>query len=153
MSALELKVPPVLVTFLFAAAMWLVSRLTPDIAVSTEFRMAGLLLLMACGAFVGLAGVLSFRKANTSVNPLNPEACSTLVDTGIYRYSRNPMYLALLLALTAWGLFLENFYAMALTPAFVLYMNRFQIQPEEKALEAVFGTAFLDYRSRVRRWL
>ena len=95
----------------------------------------------------------SFKKAHTTVNPLNPEACSTLVDTGIYRYSRNPMYLALLLALAGWGIFLGNFYALVLTIAFVLYMNRFQIRPEEKALEALFGTGFLEYRRSVRRWL
>ena len=131
MSALELKIPPVLVTAIFAGVMWLVSQLAPGIFISTELRIAALVIFMAAGTFIGLAGVSSFKKAHTTVNPLNPEACSTLVDTGIYRYSRNPMYLALLLALAGWGIFLGNIYALVLTVVFVLYMNRFQIRPEE----------------------
>lgn len=76
-----------------------------------------------------------------------------MVDTGIFKFSRNPMYLALFLGLMGWGLFLHNFYSLALTVVFVVYMNRFQIQPEERALEKAFGSVFLEYRQQVRRWI
>ena len=73
-----------------------------------------------------------------------------LVDSGVYRFTRNPMYLALLFGLAGWALFLGNVYSLTLNVVFVAYMNRFQIRPEEQALESVFGEAFIDYRSRVR---
>jgi protein-S-isoprenylcysteine O-methyltransferase Ste14 len=152
-SGLELKVPPVLVTVIFAALMWLISRLAPGITLSATLRVACLLLFAAAGAFIGMSAVTSFRKAQTTVNPLTPEACSSLVDSGVFRFSRNPMYLALLLSLAGWAWFLGNLYSLALTALFVAYMNRFQIQPEERALEAVFGETFIEYRRRVRRWL
>jgi len=153
MSVLELKIPPVLVTLLFAGLMWLVSRLTPAFPLEMELRITAFLIFAAAGTAVGLAGVTSFRKANTTVNPMAPETCSSMVDSGIFSYSRNPMYLALLLALLGWGVFLHNFYSLALTVVFVVYMNRFQIRPEERALEKMFGPAFLEYRLKVRRWI
>ena len=153
MSVLELKIPPVLVTILFAGLMWLVSRMAPSFPLAMEFRIAAFLIFVIAGTAIGLAGVASFRKANTTVNPLTPDACSSMVRSGIYRFSRNPMYLALLLALLAWGIFLHNFYSLALTVVYVVYLNRFQIQPEERALEKVFGVEFQEYRQQVRRWL
>jgi protein-S-isoprenylcysteine O-methyltransferase Ste14 len=153
MSVLELKIPPVLVTILFAGLMWLVSRLAPSFPLGMEYRITALLLFVLVGTAVGLAGVASFRKANTTVNPLTPDACSSMVTSGIYQFSRNPMYLALLLALLGWGFFLHNFYSLALTVVFVVYLNRFQIQPEERALEQVFGKEFSEYRQRVRPWI
>ncbi len=153
MSALELKIPPVLITSLFALLMWLVSRLTPAIPISPELKITFLLLFTGLGAYVGLAAVASFRKANTTVNPLTPESISSLVVSGIFRRTRNPMYLALLLALTGWGLYLANIFSLLVTVGFILYMNRFQIQPEERALEEIFGSEFNAYKKQVRRWI
>jgi protein-S-isoprenylcysteine O-methyltransferase Ste14 len=153
MSALELKLPPVLVTVIFALLMWLVALLTPKIPLSIELRLAALLVMIVAGAFVGLAGVVSFRKAGTSVNPLSPHTCSSLVISGVFSVSRNPMYLALFLVLLGWSLFLANLYSPVVAIGFVAYMNRFQIRPEERALEAAFGQEFLDYRREVRKWL
>ena len=153
MSALELKIPPVLITSLFALLMWLVSRLTPAIPISPALKIIFLLIFAGLGAYVGLAAVASFGKANTTVNPLTPESISSLVVSGIFNRSRNPMYLALLLALTGWGLYLANIFSLLMAVGFVLYMNRFQIQPEECALEEIFGSEFNDYKKRVRRWI
>ena len=153
MSVLELKLPPVLITVIFAFLMWLISLLTTEIPMATELRVTALLVMAAAGAFVGLAGVVSFRKARTTVNPLSPHACSSLVISGVFSISRNPMYLALFLVLLGWGLCLANLYSLILATGFVAYMNRFQIRPEESALEAAFCQAFLDYRRQVRRWL
>ncbi|MDR9437787.1 MAG: isoprenylcysteine carboxylmethyltransferase family protein, partial [Thiohalophilus sp.] len=70
-----------------------------------------------------------------------------------YRYTRNPMYLGFLLMLVAWGLFLGSVFAALLLPLFIIYMNRFQILPEERHMRALFGEAYLHYMSQVRRWL
>ena len=153
MTVFELKLPPVVITVVFALLMWLVSRLTTDIPMSTGLRVTALLVMTAAGAFVGLAGVVSFRKARTSVNPLSPHTCSSLVVSGVFRISRNPMYLALFLVLLGWGLFLANLFSLVVAIGFIAYMNRFQIRPEERALEAAFGQEFLDYRRQVRKWL
>jgi protein-S-isoprenylcysteine O-methyltransferase Ste14 len=153
MSALELKIPPVLVTALLALLMWLLSHLTPGIPIYTELRVTFLLFFTGLGAYLGLAAVASFRKANTTVNPLTPEAISSLVVSGIFKRTRNPMYLALLLALTGWGLYLANIFSLLVTVGFVLYMNHFQIQPEERHLEEIFGIEFNDYKKQVRKWI
>ena len=100
-----------------------------------------------------LAGVVAFRANKTTVNPLDPGAASTVVSNGIYRYSRNPMYLGFLLALAAWAVYLSSVVAALFLPAFVAYMNRFQIQPEERMLLAKFGPAFSQYMQAVRRWV
>jgi len=153
MSALELKIPPVLLTVLFALLMWLISRLTPPIPIFPELKILFLLFFFGMGAYVGLAGVALFKRTNTTVNPLTPGASSSLVVSGIFRRTRNPMYLALFLALIAWGLLLANLFSIILAAGFVLYMNRFQIQPEERALEDIFGAEFIDYKKQVRRWI
>jgi protein-S-isoprenylcysteine O-methyltransferase Ste14 len=153
MTALELKIPPVLVAVITAALMWITSVLTAELSITTAIGKTAALLLLAMGTGIGLAGVVSFKKARTTVNPLKPETSSVLVDSGVFRFTRNPMYLALLLALLAWGLMLNHLWPLVWAPVFVCYMNRFQIQPEERALEKQFGKAFLDYKNQVRRWL
>lgn len=109
--------------------------------------------LVGAGMVVALLGVFSFRQARTTVNPLQPAAASHLVTSGIYRRTRNPMYLGMLLVLLGWALFLTNFLSAILAAMFVPLMNRLQILPEERALTALFGSAFADYKSKVRRWL
>jgi protein-S-isoprenylcysteine O-methyltransferase Ste14 len=153
MRALELRVPPVGQFLLAAVLMWLLAALVPAAGfVFIGQLLAASMVLLAAG-LVGLAGVRAFTGAETTVNPLHPEGASRLVAHGIYRRSRNPMYLALLLALAAWGLLLGNAVALLVLPVFVLAMNRLQILPEERALEALFGADFVAYRQKVPRWL
>ena len=87
------------------------------------------------------------------MNPLQPTRATTLVVSGIYRISRNPMYLGFLVCLPGWAILLSNPAALLPIPLFVLGMNRWQIVPEEKALTQRFGTAFVAYMARTRRWL
>jgi protein-S-isoprenylcysteine O-methyltransferase Ste14 len=87
------------------------------------------------------------------VNPMTPEASSALVVAGIFRWTRNPMYLGMLVVLIAWALWLSNALAFIVLPLFVAYLNRFQILPEERALQARFGAEFERYCRSVRRWL
>jgi protein-S-isoprenylcysteine O-methyltransferase Ste14 len=153
LSVLELKMSPVMTAALLAVLMGLLARHTPGFALISELRMAALIVFIGTGAAIGFAGVWSFRRARTTVNPWRPHASSALVVSGVYRRTRNPMYLGLLLALLGWGLYLANAYALLLAGTFVPYMNRFQIRPEERALEQAFGQDFPDYCRRVRRWL
>ena len=153
MSALELKVPPVAVVLTFAGFMWLVARAFPALAFAFAGRVVLSAILAGVGVAVALVGVVAFRRASTTVNPTRPETASALVTSGIYRLSRNPMYLGLLLVLTGWAVALAHPVALLFLPAFMAYMNRFQIGPEERALQAEFGPAFDAYARSVRRWL
>lgn len=153
MSKLELKIPPVALVLLFVAAMYLLSGATGGAWIAgAGLRFIAVALALG-GAIIAATGVAQFRKAHTTVNPVSPSSSSSLVTGGIYRFSRNPMYLGFLLALAGWAVFLGNPFAAALVPLFVAYMNRFQIVPEERALAGIFGSEFTTYMSRVRRWL
>lgn len=153
MTALELKVPPVVLVVIVAAGMWALSRILPDASIAIPA--AGWLASVAALAGVAIAalGVLAFRTAGTTVDPRVPEQSESLVVSGVYRYSRNPMYVGFLLVLCAWGLWLGNLPALLFLPAFVLYMNRFQIVPEERFMADKFGEDYTSYCAKVRRWV
>lgn len=152
-SALELKVPPPAVAALCALAMWGIDRLWPQAHVTTPYAGIVASIVALAGGAIALLGVAAFRQARTTISPVAPGDASTLVTGGIYGVTRNPMYLGTLLLLTGWALYLGNFAAWAMPVAFVLYMNRCQIAPEERALAQLFGMPFENYRARVRRWL
>jgi protein-S-isoprenylcysteine O-methyltransferase Ste14 len=152
-QALELKIPPPAVAVLIAGAMWGISLVAPLLEVSAFTRIAAAVTIALPGGGFTLAGVISFRRARTTVNPMKPETTSSLVFSGIYRVTRNPMYVGLLFVLVAWAVFLSSAWALLGPLAFVLYINRFQIAPEERVLSAMFGTGYSAYKSRVRRWL
>jgi protein-S-isoprenylcysteine O-methyltransferase Ste14 len=116
-------------------------------------RLVVALVLVLMGAAVSLAGVVSFRRARTTVNPLKPEKTSSLVCSGIYRVTRNPMYLGFLLVLIGWAVMLGSAFAVFGPVLFVVYISLFQILPEERVLQNLFGDEFTAYRARVRRWL
>jgi protein-S-isoprenylcysteine O-methyltransferase Ste14 len=134
MSSLELKIPPPLVALFFALCMWLASSLVAPLELPFVLRVGAALMLAAVGVVVSTSGVVAFRRARTTIDPTNPMATSALVIGGIYRITRNPMYLGLLMGLLGWAAFLANPLALLLVPAFVLYINRFQIEPEERTL-------------------
>ncbi|KPA98057.1 methyltransferase family protein [Pseudomonas asplenii] len=148
------RIPPPLVATLFGLLAWLAARHLPGtLALAIEWRVGLALVVLLAGVATCLAGVFSFRRARTTVNPLRPETASALVRSGIYRYTRNPMYLGFATVLVAWCIFLAWPPALLGVLGFVLYMNRFQIGPEERALAGLFGRDFTQYCSEVRRWL
>jgi len=153
MNALELRIPPLLLVLIMGVLMWLAAMLLPVFAMSIPWRMAIAVALAAAGGSIAVAGVLAFRRAHTTVNPTTPNASSTVVASGIYRRTRNPMYLGFFCVLAGWSVYLSSVAAMLFLPLFVLYMNRFQIAPEERALAAKFGTQYGAYLQEVRRWL
>ncbi len=117
------------------------------------FRKILVIVLFFAGLLVGMLDVNEFRKSNTTVDPRLPGKTRTLVTAGIYRITRNPIYLGLLLILLAWACYLDNILPFLLLPVFVLYMNRFQIAPKERIMHEKFADGFTDYRRQVRRWI
>jgi protein-S-isoprenylcysteine O-methyltransferase Ste14 len=133
--------------------MWGISRATPSWEVPALARIGVALAIAAIGVAFSVSGFIAFRHAKTTINPRTPEAASSLVSSGVYRTTRNPMYVGLLLVLVAWAVFLPPGWALLGPPVFVAYIHRFQITPEERALSALFGTEYSAYKARVRRWL
>jgi len=148
-----IRFPPVAVTASFGLAMWLAARALPMLRFDFQGRRAVALALLALGAAISLAGVIEFRRARTTTNPLRPAAASSLVVTGIYTRTRNPMYLGFAVALLAWSAWLANPVTLLGIAGFVAWMNRIQIVAEERAIAALFGEEFERYRNRVRRWI
>jgi len=133
--------------------MWLTSSLGPRVVVPFGVRVGVALALGVIGLSISISGIRSFRRAKTTINPSKPSAASSLVTSGVYRYTRNPMYLGLLVTLVGWAMFLSNPLALLAVPLFVLYINRLQINPEERVLSALFGAEYAAYKEKVRRWL
>lgn len=150
---LELKLPPPLVALLVAGVMWELAKLTPQMELSGSFRHLGSGVLFLTGVLFTLGAMLTFRRSKTTVNPLKPEAATALVSGGPFRVSRNPMYLGLLLVLIGWAVLLGAPSSLAGPVVFVLYIQRFQIIPEERVLALKFGEVYAQYCARVRRWL
>lgn len=150
---LDAKVPPPAVAAAAAAIVWGIAQLAPQAAMPSGIRLAVSLAIVVAGVAFSAGGVLSFRHAQTTLNPTRPEEASSLVSTGIYRITRNPMYLGLSLVLVAWAVFLSSAWGLLGAAAFVLYISRFQIAPEERALSRLFDGEYESYKTSVRRWL
>jgi len=153
MHKLETKIPAPVLAVAIAAVMKLYAGIaeisfdTSPILVEIGVRLNQLSGVIALLAFA------SFALARTTINPLDPSRASTLVTGGIYRITRNPMYLSLLLLLIAYAVRLGSWAVWTGPILFAAYVTRFQIIPEEKILEAKFGAAFIAYKNRTRRWI
>lgn len=150
---LEHRIPPPIVAAIIAIAMWQLAPLTLSLEVPNWFRWITAASVALIGIAFDIGGILSFRRARTTINPLKPDKTSSLVSSGLYRFSRNPMYVGMLLLLIAWSIFLAAPLTLLGPLAFLLYMGRFQIAPEERAMSKRFGTEFDSYTAKVRRWL
>ncbi len=148
---LEKKIPPPIVTLIFVGLAYIC-------AISTPNEYYGRFVSIAFGSVLtGLIAIIvaniQFRKASTTINPMQPETASTLVDTGLFAQSRNPMYVGMAMILTGFCIYFGSLFGLLAIPAFVQYMNRFQIIPEEEALHKVFGQSYTNYCNTVRRWI
>lgn len=152
MRALELKIPPLLLAGLCAAAMYGMAAALPQWVWPLPMKawLAGL--SMVAGLAVAALGVLTFRHYRTTANPLQPQASTQLVTSGIFGYSRNPMYLGMALCLIGWALWLGHLLAWLGVPLFIACLQRLQIEPEERILLRKFGQPYADYLEQVRRW-
>lgn len=131
--------------------MWLIARISPVLNSNLFTYFSFFFFIVAC--LIGFVAVVHLFKRRTTIHPHEPEKTSSLVTSGIYGFTRNPMYLGLFFFLIAWGFYLSNIPSFFICVIFVLYITRFQIKPEEKALERIFGDDFIQYKNKVRRWL
>jgi protein-S-isoprenylcysteine O-methyltransferase Ste14 len=153
MKTLENRIPPPLVMLITAFAMWAAAQSAPALPIGTLPRLAIVLAVAICAGFFAISGFRAFGRAKTTTNPAKIEEASALVTTGIYQYTRNPMYLGLATLLLAWAIYLAVPWAFLGPAAFVLFITRFQIMPEERVLKSKFGSPYAAYQNRVRRWL
>jgi protein-S-isoprenylcysteine O-methyltransferase Ste14 len=153
MSKLENRIPPPVVFFAFVVLLWAVARASGRPAfVSLPHDLIGATLALL-GLAIGSAGFLEFRRRRTTIDPIHIDAASALVTTGIFAYSRNPMYVGFTLMLAGWVLSLGDYRLLAGPLVFALFIWRFQILPEERVMTAKFGEAYLAYWQRVRAWV
>ncbi len=147
------RIPPPLVGIVVLVLAWLVSRHVPQLGfvLPAKAWVAGAIGVI--GLSFDLIAVGAFSRARTTVNPLSPDKAEKLVVSGLYRITRNPMYLGMALMLLAWGLWQENFGSIAYVALFIAYITRFQIKPEEAVLAEKFGADFAQYCANVRRWI
>lgn len=147
------KIPPPIIFLITASIMWLVSRSALAYPVPVPFSLMLFLVLAAFGFLIAFSALRQFNAVETTVNPLTPDEASSLVDTGIFGRTRNPMYLGLLLICVGWGLWLGSLSNVVTIVVFVLVITELQIKPEEAALEKLFGSQYVEYCRRVRRWI
>lgn len=150
---MELKIIPV-IQVIICLALMVLSRYIFN---TLSYQLTGVIpitsVLFLIAILVALFAITSFRKHQTTVNPSKPETASIIVNTGIYAFSRNPMYLAMLILVIAAALYLQNIVAMFIIPMFIAYITRYQIVPEENALTLLFGEEYENYKKKVRRWI
>jgi len=145
--------PPPVIALAIGIAMWGLSVGTDAFRFEFPGRGAIALAVAGAGLLIDLVSVVAFIRARTTVNPLAPDKANALVVSGLYRFSRNPMYLGMLLILLGWALWLGQSLALPLLAAFVIAIEALQIRPEEAALEQKFGDEYRAYKKRVRRWI
>jgi protein-S-isoprenylcysteine O-methyltransferase Ste14 len=150
---MDLKIIPVVQILIAVLLMVAFNQLWPELTLNWPAHVLVAQLLFILSVFIGIAAIISFKKHNTTVNPAKPETSSTVVSSGMFSLSRNPMYLAMLISLIALAYFLQHLASLPVIIIFIAYMTRFQIMPEEKALTKLFGQQYLEYQIKVRRWL
>ena len=150
---LDNRVPPPLVVVLIGMAMAAIAWFTPAIEIGSKVRFVDGGIAIALGALVVVQGARTFWRNKTTINPVDLDNASSLVTSGVFRFSRNPMYVGFTAMLVGWAVCLASPWVLLGPVAFVLFTNRFQIIPEERVMRAKFGQAYDDYRAQVRRWL
>ena len=150
---MKLLVPPPLVGLICGAIMWAIASYWPEMRFNFPLQNVLAFALIACGVAIDLVSVFAFYRAKTTVTPLAPQKASTLVVTGFYRFTRNPMYLGMLFILCGIAVWIGSPINVAVAITLFAYITTFQIRPEEDRLIEVFGDEYRAYMMQVRRWL
>lgn len=148
---MKLKIPPPLLFLSCIIIIWLLPNNAMSISDMTRYVIAGGFMLI--GIVIASLSLYAFYQARTTLHPKKLEQTSSLVTHGIFRFSRNPMYLSLVIWLLAWMIFLTNLWGLVVIIGFMFYLTQFQIKPEEQMLQQKFGQIFLQYKQSVRRWI
>lgn len=151
--ALALKIPPPVVGLVATILIYALAQLWPQWNFDFPFQNVLAIVLGATGLAFDGAAIAAFFAVRTTVNPMAPGSTSSLVTSGLYRVTRNPMYLGLLLILSGVAVYIGNPLALTVIAGFIAYITRFQIMPEEALLRQKFGADYTLYCARVRRWL
>jgi len=147
----DVKIHPPILTLIFIAIAYIAKWVIPiPLAVPDVLRTIGFVIVVI-GILLGGFAFVEFRKAHTTVLPHG--SVSAIVTDGVYRFTRNPIYLGFLLMLVGFPLISGTYWGVLLTPVFVISMNSLVIEKEESYLEKKFGETYTSFKSRVRRWL
>jgi len=150
---MKLLVPPPVQAIICAACMWVIAARFPVLGFSFSMQQEVAIAICVIGILVDLISVGLFTKLKTTVSPFSPQKTKKLVTSGLYQFSRNPMYLGMVIILLGLGVWLGNFAAFALVPGFMWFVTIYQIIPEEEILTGKFGQEYADYKTKVRRWI
>lgn len=153
MKFLELKIPPLALLAVLAIGQYGFASYVPFGNVEIQIKLALSACVFLVGLLIALLGVYEFRKFGTTVNPTNPDGTVAIVNTGVYSLTRNPMYVGFAFMLLSAVIFTANYVSLVSLLIYVLYMNRFQIRPEERMLVQKFGESYGSYLQQVRRWV
>jgi len=145
------RIPPPIVTLAFILLSFWLTNYLPKLVFNYQGLLSVLMILI--GLTIMVIAVKTFKKNETTLNPLNPREASYLVTNGIFGYTRNPMYLGMIIILLGVTVYNGVYIGIIILPCFVLYLTEFQIKPEEEAMEEIFSADYTDYLKRVRRWL
>ena len=150
-NSMNNKIPPPIVTLVFGLCIYLSKSFFPEFSFSIQSSLS--IISFIVGISVLVTAIISFKNHETTVNPISIEKASSLVVTGIFKYSRNPMYLGMSFILLGLTLKFNLIGGLIFTGLFMLFITIFQIKPEETAMEKLFDQEWKDYVSNVRRWL
>ena len=153
LSKLETKIPPPVYGIATAALIWWLAKAAPSLTlIPSSISKLGIALIIV-GVLIDVYALVQFIKQRTTPNPLSPQNANDIVISGLYKFSRNPMYLGLLLSLTGWAIYQANLIGFVCLPIFIWLINTLQITPEERILLEKFGDSYQQYLTKVRRWI
>jgi len=150
---MKLLIPPPIIALACAGLIWASSHYFPEFGFEFEAQKKIAIFLAVLGIAIDIFSVRLFFKNNTTVNPHDPSKSEWLVTTGIYRFTRNPMYVGMAILLVAVGVWFGSWAFVPAAGLFILYLTRYQIIPEEQMLRKKFGEAYDRYCEKVRRWI
>mgnify|MGYP001160648727 CR=1 FL=1 len=146
--------PPPLIYLGFLLIGWAVERyLLPDLSLGLPdmVRRWGAVILIVVGFMLEGAAAERFRSKRTAIEPW--KASTALATDGVYRFSRNPIYVGFAVIYAGLAVGMDAPVALALLVPCLVMIDLFVIRREERYLEGKFGEAYRDYVGRVRRWL
>ncbi|WP_420315894.1 methyltransferase family protein [Ekhidna sp.] len=150
---MKLKIPPVVIFFLGIGCIFGAHHFWPEYSYQFAYQTLLSRLFLAVGVLIAFSGIITFRMKGTTVDPLHPDKASALVTSGVYRYTRNPMYLGMALVILGGIVRIGNPIGILGVVFFIWYIDRFQILPEEESLTKIFGEEYRQFCEQVRRWV
>ena len=150
-SKKKLKIPPPILVIILITSIYFSSDKLD--LISIPYRTLFSIVILSIGILVIINPVVKFIKSKTTVNPVEFKNVEKLVTSGIYKYSRNPMYLGMIMIIISTTVYYLNFYSLLTPFIFYFWVNRFQIKREEVFLEEKFGQEYLSYKTKTRRWI